>query len=69
MPTVVKQWFAANPSAKRPYDVTKTRSKVQQNAKKARNQACIDAIVSNGVTLVTESPEDPQSQMSTASQH
>ena len=69
LPNVVKQWFAANPSAKIPWDVNKTRSKARQHSKKARKKACIDAIVSNGVTLVTESTEDPQSQMSTASQN
>ena len=62
----MKQWFADIPDAKVPWDVTKTRSKANQNSKRARKKAYVDAIVSNGVTLVTE---DPQSQMSTASQN
>ena len=66
LPRVVKQWFADIPDAKVPWDVTKTRSKANQNSKRARKKAYVDAIVSNGVTLVTE---DPQSQMSTASQN
>ena len=69
LPNIVKKWFAANPNPKKTWDKDKVRSKSNNLKQKACTQAFIDAIVSNGVTVVIESTDNPQSQMSTASQH